>query len=170
MIVVGSSLGTHLLMAYDSDIYKLILAVMIVLYLNQKHLKISIGPILERFPVMTMLFFGLMSGLVSGLVNVMIPVLIIYVLELKLQKQDSIVLMNFCFFSSKLNQIVTFSWMGVFTMNIFGWGILFATVAVISLLIGKRFSEKIDSKMFARILRVSLWIMAGMLLWQYFFK
>jgi hypothetical protein len=100
----------------------------------------------------------------------MIPVLIIYVLELELTKSDSIVLMNFCFFSSKLTQIATFGWMGVFTLSVFGWGILYASVAVTSLMIGKHFSEKIDAKMFTLILRVSLWIMAGMLFLQYFIK
>lgn len=168
MIVVGSGAGTHLLVAYQSEIYKLLLAVMIILYLNQKKLNISITSWLNYSPYITMLFFGLLSGLVSGLVNVMIPVLVIYVLELKLQKQDSIVLMNFCFFSSKLTQIATFSWLGAFGLNTLGYGILYASVAVVGLIIGKRFSEKIDAVMFTKILRISLWIMAGMLFLQYF--
>jgi len=168
MIVLGSSAGTHLLMAYESDIYKLILAIMILFYLNQKSLKISIGSILANFPLLTMLFFGLLSGLVSGLVNVMIPILIIYVLELGLKKVDSIVLMNFCFFSSKLTQVATFGWMGLFSLTLFGWALFYASVAVGSLMLGKRFSSKIDAKMFTLILRVSLWIMAAMLFVQYF--
>lgn len=168
MIVLGSGAGTHLLVAYKSDIYKLILAIMIILYLNQKHLRISIKTPINLFPLGTMLFFGLLSGIVSGLVNVMIPVLVIYVLELKLQKDDSIVLMNFCFFSSKLTQIATFSWLGIFNISVLSWGILFGFVALVGLLIGKRYSEKIDSQMFTKILRVSLWVMAGMLFAQYF--
>lgn len=170
MVAIGSVAGTNLLVSYKSDIYELILALMILLYLNQKRLNISIKKQLEQFPISSMLFFGLLSGLVSGLVNVMIPILIIYVLELKLEKVDSIVLMNFCFFSSKIMQVLTFSWMGVFTVDKILLGLFYGIVAVTALMVGKHFNKKIDSKMFNKILQISLWAMAFMLVGEFLVK
>lgn len=166
-IIVGSWSGTQLLVRYESDIYKLLLALMIVLYLYQSKLKFNLQGVIVRYFFPSMLFFGLLSGLVSGLVNVMIPVLIIYVLELKLEKTEAIILMNFCFFSSKVTQVITFSWLGVFTFQTLLLGIPLAAVAVGALLLGKRFSGKIDTTLYEKILKITLWAMAAMLLLQY---
>ena len=116
-----------------------------------------------------MLFFGFLSGIVSGLVNVMIPVLIIYVLELGLEKSVSIALMNFCFLSSKVTQVVTFSMLGVFGTEEWLMAIPAAIVALIALFIGKRFNDRIDAVLYQKLLRQSLWVMALMLVGQYFF-
>jgi len=166
-IILGSWSGTQLLVQHESDFYKLLLALMIVLYLYQSKLKFNLNALIVRHFFPSMLFFGLLSGLVSGLVNVMIPVLIIYVLELKLEKSKAIILLNFCFFSSKVTQVVTFSWLGVFTLQTLFLGIPLAGVAVGALLFGKRFSGKIDTVLYEKILKITLWLMAGMLLLQY---
>jgi hypothetical protein len=166
-IILGSWSGTQLLVRYESDIYKLLLALMVVLYLYQSKLKFNLNTLVTRYFFPSMLFFGVLSGLVSGLVNVMIPVLIIYVLELKLEKEKAIILLNFCFFSSKVTQVATFSWLGVFTLHTLLLGIPLAGAAVGALLLGKRFTGKIDTALYEKILKGTLWVMVGMLLLQY---
>lgn len=166
-IVLGSWSGTQLLVRYDTEIYKLLLAGMIVMYLFQSKLNFDLSRVIASHFYLSMIFFGLASGVVSGLVNIMIPVLIIYVLELGLKKIDGIVLMNFCFLSSKLTQIVTFTWLGVFTWETLFWGVPAAALAVGALLLGKKLTHKINTHVYTKILRVTLWLMAGLLLAQY---
>lgn len=167
-IIVGSWVGTRLLVLYPTEIYKLILSGMIILYLIREKLHLSFKKSVHHYYWPMMIFFGLLSGVVSGLVNVMIPILIIYVLELELEKKESIALMNFCFISSKVTQIITFTALGVFGKAEFLFAIPAVLIALIALMIGKRFHEKISATLYQKILKISLWLMAAMLIVQYF--
>ena len=166
-IIAGSWGGTQLLVLYPTEIYKLLLACVIVLYLVRDKLHLSLGNSVEHFFWPMMILFGLLSGIVSGLVNVMIPILIIYVLELKLDKNSAIALMNVCFLSSKITQIITFTALGTFGINELFWAIPAVIIALLALMLGKRFHDKIDPLLYQKILKTMLWLMALMLLIQY---
>ena len=166
-IIIGSWSGTQLLVLNPTEIYKLLLAAVIILYLIREKLHLTLGDSVQRFFWPMMVFFGLLSGIVSGLVNVMIPILIIYVLELKLEKNISIALMNFCFLSSKVTQVITFSTLGVFGKDELLLAVPAVGVALIALHLGKRFHEKISASLYKKILTLSLWFMAIMLIGQF---
>ena len=168
-VVIGSFLGTNFLISYNSSYYKLILALMILLYLNRDYMKISLEKMILKNPKKMMILFGLLSGVVSGLVNIMLPILIIYVLEMKLAKESSFTLMNFCFLASKVTQIFIFGIHGDFSLD---FTIFMGPVIVISifgLLLGEKMRNFIDENLYKKILIWLLWLLAIYLIFDTFF-
>ncbi|WP_458700835.1 sulfite exporter TauE/SafE family protein [Sulfurospirillum sp. 1307] len=163
-IILGSFLGTFFLVTYDVVYYRYLLAFVILLYLNKHLINLEINQVINKNPKKMMLVFGIISGIVSGLVNIMIPVLIIYILEAKIEKEKSVVLMNLCFLSSKLTQIIFFGSSGFFDFNFLIF-ILFGLVfTLVGLFIGQKLRDKIDEVLYKKILTIVLWIFAVYLL------
>jgi len=166
-IVAGSFLGTTLLISYDVTFYKLLLAFVILLYLNKSFFNLSLHVAIK--PTKMMLVFGLLSGLVSGLVNIMVPVLIIYILEAKIEKEKSITLMNLCFLSSKATQILLFGLNGSFNKEFLVYMILVIFITYIGLIFGEKIRNHIDEKVYTKILKTILWILSFYLIYQSLF-
>ncbi len=168
-VIVGSFIGTNFLIKFDSEYYKLILAFVMLLYLNKEKLNLSLEKIIINNSIVTMAIFGLISGIVSGLVNVMLPILVIYILESKMEKEKSIILMNFCFFSSKLTQIFIFGSTGNFSFDFLLYMIPVVIISLVGLFLGTKIRKKIDENLYTKILRILLLILSIYLIIQVFF-
>ena len=168
-VVVGSFIGTNFLIKFSSEYYKLILAFIILLYLNKDKMNISLEQTIIKNPLLMMSIFGFVSGIVSGLVNIMIPILVIYVLEANIKKEKSIVLMNFCFFSSKLTQIMIFGSTGSFSLNFLLYMLPVITISLIALFFGTKIRKRINERLYTKILKILLWILSIYLVLQVFF-
>ncbi|HIP29383.1 MAG TPA: sulfite exporter TauE/SafE family protein [Sulfurospirillum arcachonense] len=159
-VVFGSFLGTNFLINYDTPYYKLLLAFVILLYLNRDYMKISLEKIFLKNPIIMMILFGFLSGIVSGLVNIMIPILVIYIIESKISKEKSFVLMNFCFFSSKLTQIIIFGTNGNFSLDFSYMMIPIIFISILGLILGEKIRKYIDEKLYKKILIWLLWLLS----------
>ena len=106
--LLGSSLGTFLLISLNSEIFKSLLAVAILIYLFIDKIQFKLSWIRQK-QQLSKLIFGTSAGLLGGLTNVMAPVLIIYSLESRHTKTQIIQANNLCFLFGKLIQIVLFT-------------------------------------------------------------
>lgn len=164
-VILGSYIGTQILLFYPTNLYKILLSLIIFLYLFSKKVNISLEFLKNESGILKF-SVGLISGIVSGLVNVMVPVLIIYVKEIKLSRFEKIALMNACFISSKLTQTTTFLMLGKLDYAFLLWSLLAALIAILGLLLGQHYAKKINAKIYEKLLNLSLIIMAFMLLFQ----
>lgn len=156
-VMVGSVIGTQLLVAYYHHFYKLIIAAVMLLYLNKDRLHLSLGSAVAKGKTRVIVGMGLLSGLVGGMANIMSPVLIMLILELKLDKKRAIGVMSFCFIANKTLQIIIFGSHGSFTFPISIAIALFVAISLVGFWLGNIVHERINEKLYTMILNKMLW-------------
>jgi hypothetical protein len=159
-VVLGSFVGTNLLILFYSEYYKVLLGLITLLYLNRTHINFSLENTIHNNPKLMMLLFGSASGLIGGLVNVMLPLLIIYALESGIAKEKSVAIMNFCFFSSKLTQVIVFGFHGDLSLEFSFLAIPIVIISLIGFYFGNKVRHKVDEELYRKILLLTLWILS----------
>lgn len=162
----GSLVGTQLLVVTDPAPYKLLMAVMILVYLNSHRLGISLGWI-RRHVLFASAVFGLIAGFLAGTVNVMLPPLIIFALEMQLPPLVAVQVFNFCFFSGKTSQATVLFSHGYLDGPHFIAAIPVICTALVALLLGMRYRERIQAELYRKWLRRILAVIAILLALQY---
>jgi uncharacterized membrane protein YfcA len=167
-VFVGSMAGTNLLVVSDPEPFRLVLAAVIILYLNLHRLtRFKMGWI-ENHIYLSMLLFGLVAGLFGGSVNVMVPILMIFTLELGLAMTVMIQTFNMCFLSGKAAQIGVFYGAGLIGYELLSTVAIGLVLAVIALRFGMSLRDRIHSDLYQKMLRKLLLLMACILIGQYF--
>lgn len=156
---LGSLIGTLLLIQFNSEAFKFILVFAILVYLFFDYKKVQF-PIIRENPKSSMTIFGLGSGLVGGLTNVMSATLIIYVLESKYTKKEIVQSFNICFLFAKIIQIALFATASVFTFEEFSNSIIPLVFIGISLFIGIKIRDKINPKVYSKMVKLVLLVLA----------
>lgn len=164
--MAGSYLGTQVLMAVSPDLFRPLLAVILILYLNAERLGIDF-PLIHRHPHFATAVFGLAAGFLGGTVNVMLPALIIYALEVKMPKDVMIQVFNFCFLFGKLTQGMVFIQSGLISVEILKVSIPLALLALAVMAGGMHLRDRIQAATYRLWLRRLLLVMAGVLLIQF---
>lgn len=159
LMVIGSCVGTYILVYFNSEYFKLLLAFIIFAYLIQSAIKVR-ATFISSYPKSSTYGLGLIGGVVSGLTNVVAPLTIMYTLELKYSKKDTIQLSNLCFLFTKVGQIVTFVYFGVFSSTAVEISFASMFLVAIGLYFGIKIKKKIDAKFYAKILKALLFIIA----------
>jgi uncharacterized membrane protein YfcA len=164
---IGSLLGTQLLILADPEPFKLLLAAIILLYLNMGRLgKLRFG-VVRSAPRLSMAAFGLTAGVLAGTVNVMVPVLIIYALELGLASTAMVQVFNLCFMSGKLAQVGMFSAAGMLDLASLVVLLPLVAGAVVGLIAGMLARSRISESFYRRLLQRILFLIACMLVIDY---
>jgi uncharacterized protein len=167
---IGSIAGTNLLVISDPEPFRLVLAAVILLYLNLHRLtKLQMNWI-EDHIYLSMLLFGLVAGLFAGSVNVMVPILMIFTLELGLAMTVMIQTFNLCFLSGKAAQVGVFYGAGFINMELGCTIAIGLVLAVLALRIGMALRDRLNSDLYQNILRKLLLLMAAILIGQYLFN
>jgi uncharacterized protein len=107
LALAGSAVGTRLFVAFPEFPYALLLAGMIVVYLNLERLGRAEWPLVKRNRTAFGLVFGLAAGLSEGTANVAAPPLVIFYLALGLTPAMLVQALNICFISGKTMQFAT---------------------------------------------------------------
>ncbi len=165
--MVGSLIGTRLLITVSPEPFRILMAAMLVLYLQADRMGVGFTWI-HRHPRIAFACFGLAGGLLAGTVNVMLPALIIYALEVHMPKTVMIQVFNFCFLLGKLTQGAVFVQAGLFTSDVLGASLLLAGLGLGVMLLGMRIRDRIPTDTYRRWLRRLLVVLAVMLLVQFF--
>jgi uncharacterized protein len=165
-VALGSTAGTYLLVVAPQIPYKLLMAAVLLVYLNVHRMGGHL-PWINRWPQVFMVLFGLLAGLLAGTVNAAIPALIIYALELQLPTNAMIQVFNLCFLSGKLSQAATFSGAGLFTFKVIRATLPLALLALIGLSGGMVLRSRIVTRTYRRWLRYVLLMIAILLIVQY---
>ena len=165
-VLVGTIVGTRLLIVTHPGPIKLLLAAMIAVYLLQHRLRGIDWTLLSRHPRGSAVVFGLLGGFLSGAVNVAVPPLVIYFMALGLPALAMTQILNLCFFVGRGTHALTFGLSGKL-----GWWTLVATlpltaIALGMLYVGMRAQARIHPQVFQRLLRGILWAMAAILVVQ----
>lgn len=100
MAMIGSGIGTQILIYSSSEFFKLLLAMSIFFYLFIRNSKFEMKWVNKK-PRLSIVVFGFTSGMLGGLANGMSPILIIYSLESKHTKKEVIQSSNLCFYWEK---------------------------------------------------------------------
>ncbi|WP_263832201.1 sulfite exporter TauE/SafE family protein [Sulfurospirillum oryzae] len=168
-VMVGSIIGTHLLVAYYNHYYKLVVAGVMLFYLNKERLRFSLTRAVSKRQGSVTVAMGLLSGLVGGMANIMSPVLIMLILELKLDKKHAIGVMSFCFIANKTLQIMIFGYHGSFTLEISALIALFVVISLVGFWIGNKIHERINEKRYTALLNYMLWVISVYLIFSTFY-
>jgi len=159
LMVIGACVGTYLLIYFNSEYFKLLLALIIFIYLLQSLVKIR-ASFISSYPKSSTYGLGIIGGLVSGLTNVVAPLTIIYTLEMKYSKKDTIQLSNLCFLFTKIGQITVFVYYGAFTQTAVELSAVSFIIVGVGLYFGLKIKKLIDAKFYIKILKFLLFIIA----------
>ncbi|MEW7978362.1 MAG: TSUP family transporter [gamma proteobacterium symbiont of Phacoides pectinatus] len=158
--VAGTALGTAVLLHADPAPMKLLLALLILLYLNLERIgRLDLRWITAR-PRLAMLLFGLSAGFAAGTANVMVPILVIFTLEAGLAAGAMVQLFNLCFLVGKSTQLGMFTLAGVLPGAMPPLVLPVLAAAVAALLIGMAIRRRIAGDSYRRLLRRVLLVMA----------
>jgi uncharacterized membrane protein YfcA len=163
---VGAWVGTRLLIAAPPEPFVLILALVLLLYLNLDRLGRGKSELVQRLRLTFGLSFGFVAGVFEAVANVAGPVLLIYFMLLGLAPAQIVQTLNLCFSMGKGAQTATWAVSGEISPR--AWLLIAALVvpSVAALFAGMRVRERIDAATYRRWLRGALWVMAVLLLGQ----
>ena len=165
--VIGSFAGTYMLLYLDAEPFRLLLAMIILLYLNMGRLSRIRVSWTRQHGQLAMMVFGLIGGVLAGTVNVMVPVLVIFALEAGLTATVMVQVFNFCFLGGKVTQLTLMTGHGLFSAGLFHMALLLGVVSAVALWLGMQLRSRVELETCNAWLRTGLWVMAPLLLIQF---
>lgn len=165
-VLVGTVIGTQLVLWAPANPLRLLLALVIVVYLKQDAFKQVDWSVIVRHPGPTGLAFGLVAGFLSGTVNVMLPPLLIYFTTLGLVPLVMTQALNACFLVGKVSQAVVFGVQGQFSTEGLALTIPVCAFALAGYWGGRRLQPRISQASYRTFIRGVLWAMAALLVAQ----
>jgi uncharacterized membrane protein YfcA len=164
---LGAWVGTRILLAAPPEPFVLVLALVILLYLNLDRLGRGKSELVQRLRMAFGVAFGFVAGVFEAVANVAGPVLLIYFMLLGLAPVQIVQTLNLCFSMGKASQTATWAASGAITPAT--WLIIggLTLPSVAALFAGMRVRGRIDAVTYRRWLRGALWLMALLLLGQF---
>ncbi|MCU7932871.1 MAG: sulfite exporter TauE/SafE family protein [Candidatus Thiodiazotropha sp. (ex Codakia rugifera)] len=169
-VLLGTVMGSFLLLWLDPRPFLLLLAIAILLYLNQHRMQGLDFHWVKNQPTLAYALFGFTAGLMAGTVNVMLPVLIVLFMELHIAAATMVVLFNLNFFTGKLTQSLIFLQQDLPGIGSFLLTTLWLVpVALVALHLGMQLRKWITAENYVSLLRGVLWSMAGILIVRFLY-
>ena len=168
--LMGTVLGSMLLLWVDPQPFLLVLAAAILLYLYQDRLqKVNFGWV-RQHTLLSYAVFGITGGLMAGTVNVMLPVLIILFTELRIAAASMVVLFNINFFTGKVTQLLYFLYVDIpHIQDVMITALWLVPAALSGLFFGVRIRRFITSDRYLKILRGVLWVITAVLIARFIY-
>lgn len=166
-IMVGAYIGTRMVITADPAPFLLVLAFVLLLYLNIQRIGAANLHWIKRHPVACTVVFGMIGGWVESSTNMNLPVLLILFMGLQLGPQAIVQLANYSGIGGKSAQFA--GWMSAEGITLAFWLTMLPWVAVagVALVLGHQIRRRIDPATYMRWLRGFLWVMAIALLVQF---
>ncbi len=156
--IVGSFLGTQVLLEVDPEPFRMLLAVMMIGYLVSEHL--HRGEHVVQVSRWGMALFGLLLGLFAGVVNIFSPLVVIYALYTQMPTTLMVATFNLSFITSKSGQIFGFVSHGAFDFEVVGLTLLALPLILGALWLGIRIRKRVDVETYRGMLRAALWVIS----------
>jgi uncharacterized protein len=166
-IGLGAWLGTHLLLAAPPEPFTLVLALVILLYLNVERLGRGQSELVQRRRVAFGLAFAFVAGIFEAIANVAGPVLLVYFMLLGAAPAQLVQTLNLCFSVGKGAQVATLAGSGALGAATWAAVAGLTLPALAGLAGGMRVRERIDAQTYRAWLRKALWVMAALLVGQF---
>jgi uncharacterized membrane protein YfcA len=164
--IAGAAAGTQIFVAYPRFPYALLLAAVIVIYLNLDRIGRTQWRVVQRRPQPFGLLAGLAAGLSEGTANVAAPPLIVYYLALGVTPTVLVQAMNLSFLAGKATQFATLATVGGVPALQWVMTLPLAAIAIAGAMAGIRIRDRIDAATFRRWLKGALLAMAVLLVVQ----
>ncbi len=166
-MIVGSYLGTRLLIAADPTPFLLLLALLIVAYLNLQRLQALAAHWIGAHPRAARAAFGVTAGVFESTANVAAPVLLIFFLSAALPPLALVQALNLCFLAGKSTQGLTLALAGGVPVAVWLSTLPFAAAGAGGLLAGIRVRTRIDAETYRAWLKRALSVIAALLIAQF---
>jgi uncharacterized membrane protein YfcA len=166
-IALGAWLGTRLLLAAPPEPFTLVLALVLIFYLNLDRLGRGQSELVRRLHVPFGIAFGLLAGIFEAIANVAGPMLFMYFMLLGAAPREIVQTLNLCFSIGKGSQVATLA--GAGALGAAAWAAVagLSVPAVAALAAGMRVRDRIDAATYRAWLRKALWVMAVVLIAQF---
>ena len=166
--LLGAVVGAMVLSVSSAEPFKLLLAMLILLFLYNSQQGAWRRDWFIANPLLAMVVTGLLGGFSAGTTNVMVAILIIYFLALEIERREMVPAMNLCFLIGKLSQIAVFAVAGLVDFQLILTTTPLAVVSLLALWAGQKVSTQIPQDRYRRLLRYLLALLAAILLFQFF--
>jgi len=166
--IVGSFIGTQVLLSVDPEPFRLLLALMLVAYLVTDRFHRSERE--RKAPIWVLALLGLSLGLLAGVVNIFAPVLVVFALYTRMDPLLMVAAFNLSFVTSKSGQIVGFLVNGAFDPAIVKLSLMVLPLVLASLWLGILLRRRIHVGTYRRLLRSSLWVMSLLLILDWLWR
>ena len=164
---LGALAGTWLFVAAPEAPYQLLLALIIIVYLNLDRITRGEWPLIQRHERAFGSLAGAAAGIFEGTANVAAPPLIIYYLALGLNSAMLVQAMQLCFLVGKATQFSVLTLHGGVLMAQWLATLPLCVIALAAGACGARVRSRIDAVMFRRWVKRILAVIAFALLAQY---
>lgn len=165
-VLIGTIIGTRILLVANPAPIKFLLAAMIIVYLEQKRFRGLDWSWLKRHPHASAAAFGLLGGILSGTVNVAVPPLVIYFMALELPALAMTQILNLCFLVGRTTQAVAFGVSGRVGLDTLVATLPLTALSLVALFVGIAVQRRFRPETYTALLRFILWAMAILLLLQ----
>ena len=165
-IAAGAWLGTRILLAAPPEPFTLVLALVLLFYLNLDRVGRGKSETVQRLRVPFGVVFAFFAGVFEAIANVAGPMLFVYFMLLGAAPSQIVQTLNLCFSIGKGSQVATLAASGAISglwLTVAGLSV----PAVAALGLGMRLRSRIDAGTYRRWLRSALWIMAIVLIAQF---
>lgn len=160
--IVGSFIGTQVLLSVDPEPFRILLALVLIGYLVTDRFHRSDRE--RHAPRWVLALLGLCLGLLAGLVNIFAPVLVVFALYTRMNPTLMVAAFNLSFVTSKSGQIIGFVTKGAFDLATLKLSLLVLPAVLGALWLGIRLRRRIHVDTYRRLLRYALWAMAALLI------
>ncbi|MEK7231178.1 MAG: sulfite exporter TauE/SafE family protein [Pseudomonadota bacterium] len=167
---LGALAGTSLFVAAPEAPYQLLLALIIIVYLNLDRITRGEWRLIQRHERAFGSLAGAAAGLFEGTANVAAPPLIIYYLALGLSPALMVQAMQLCFMVGKATQFTVLTLHGGVSSAQWLATLPLCIIAVVAGAAGARMRGRIDAAMFRKWVKRALWVIAFALLAQYAYQ
>ena len=166
-MLLGAAIGTRIFIVYPEFPYALLLAGVILVYLNLDRLGLAEWKSVRQHKRLFGVVFGLIAGVSEGTANVAAPPLIVYYLAINVQPTILVQAMNICFLTGKTTQFATLASAGGVSALHWAMTLPLAAIAASGTVYGVRVRNRIDAATYRRWLRGALLAIAVILVAQY---
>lgn len=164
--LAGAMIGARLFVLFPEFPYALLLAGVILFYLNMERLGRGESALMRRHDKVSGVVFGLLGGISESTANIAAPPLIIYYFGIGLPPLLLVPAMNISFFIGKVTQFGTLASSGIAAPSLWLLTLPLAVVAAATSLLGTRVRSRIDGETYKIWMRRMLMAMVLILLTQ----
>lgn len=165
--LIGALIGAWVLTQSDASLYRLLLALLILLFLWIGKTGLLPRSWCAAHPLAALIIVGLVGGFSAGTTNVMVAVLLIYFLSMNVARSEMVSAMNLCFLLGKLAQIMVFYSAGLLSASLFAATVPLGICAFGALKYGQHIGRKIPQERYRQLLHYLLAALAVILISQF---
>jgi uncharacterized membrane protein YfcA len=156
--LVGSFVGTQVLLRVDPEPFRFLLAAVLIAYLVSDHLHGGRRPL--QVPAWGMALFGMLLGLLAGVVNIFAPLVVAYALYTQMPVTLMVATFNLSFITSKSGQIIGFVSNRQFDLEVVGLSVLALPLILFALWGGIRLRRRVRMDTYRGMLKTALWVIS----------